>query len=263
MARTPRWEITNEPHGIQLVRLSSWKYFSDYIRQEMLDYRTFVWRGHRCNDWSLQSTLDRQLTKVPPTKRATVTARHLENFKFATRGRRGSTPAALNDDNDWWALGQHFGLSTPLLDWTASPYVAAYFAFAGTGSPQTVRRSVFALAQNPIETACAAIRKLHAVTSRPPVIEFVRPLSDENSRLVNQGGLFSRAPLGVTIEEWIKSHIAPDHRIITLIKIDIPNRDRELALRTLNRMNINHLTLFPDLFGASKHCNMDISIDKY
>lgn len=96
-----------------------------------------------------------------------------------------------------------------------------------------------------------------------PEVQFIRPLSDENQRLVNQGGLFTRAPSGKTLEEWVQENHPPDDNGFTLIKVHVPNRDRDGCLRNLNRMNINHLSLFPDLYGASKFCNLFSEIDKY
>ena len=50
-----------------------------------------------------------------------------------------------------------------------------------------------------------------------------------------------------------------------MIKILITEspEDRSSFLRFLNRMNINYLSLFPDLEGAAKYCNMQLEIDNY
>ena len=52
----------------------------------------------------------------------------------------------------------------------------------------------------------------------PPILEFVRPLSDENSRLVSQGGLFTRGPIGVDIEQWMQKSYPEDHRYFRLFR---------------------------------------------
>jgi FRG domain-containing protein len=263
MGRKPRWEELDVKDGVGEVRLFSWRYFHDYITQQMLDFREYIWRGQRCDNWLLEPTLDRHTRRFGRIKRMRVRQDHLKNFKYAARGRRGSSPPELTE-NDWWALGQHHGLDTPLLDWTSSPFAAAYFAFYGQGPSQTTRRAVYALHATSIQSKSNALRTEHEEQGKrpPPIVELVRPLSDDNPRLVNQGGLFTRAPDGVDLETWIGEHFVGDEGY-TLMKLTIPKKDRTLALRSLNRMNINHLTLFPDLYGASRFCNLDLVIDTY
>lgn len=262
--------------GMQIVTLSSWKYFADFINQELLDYRTYIYRGHASDDWKLESTLDRNLKRVPTTRRRQARGRHLRGFQYAVRGRRGPNPARMETDNDWWALGQHNGLATPLLDWTESPYVALYFAFQHEDTDGSGHRVVWGVSQGSISRASQLIldqdEKERAEQStemarvprpRPSVCEVIRPLTDENARLVNQRGLFVRGPDGVPLDSWIKEQYADDEETWHIFKLRIPDTDRARCLRVLNRMNINHLSLFPDLFGASEFCNMELIIKDY
>ena len=269
------WTSSWAGHGVLRVELATWRFFYDFVYENLLGSTKYVWRGHRCEGWALEPTLDRELKGMPGLERSFFVKRHLEDFKYAARGRRGPNPRDDLPEKEWWALGQHHGLATPLLDWTKSPFVALYFAFVDAGSPQTPRRSVFALHRDQVEEKSAQIEVSHTGQRPPPIIEFFRPKTSDNPRLVNQGGLFTRAPRGVSVGEWVKTHFreaqAETHeeedeglmRELVLMEILIPDQDREACLIALNRMNINHLTLFPDLDGASAFCNKRLTIPEY
>lgn len=265
MARPARWENVKFSDGVQEYKLSSWKYFSDFVNQQLLDYTTYVYRGHGSSGWKLEPTLDRVIKQPMSTKRES----HLEKFKLETRGRRGAHPAEMKDENDWWALGQHHGLATPLLDWTESPFVALFFAMSKAIELNSKQITVFALAQVAIETRNDVIAKndsIPLVNRQKPTVKIVRPLSDENSRLVSQRGLFTRGPNNVDLESWIRNHkVAGREYTMDLMKVTVPVSVSAVneCLRYLNRMNINHSTLFPDLSGASDYCNMHLNTPKY
>ncbi len=262
MANKPRW-TTVEPSddGLWTIELSSWKHFHAYVHQQMLPYASYVWRGQRDSTWRLQSSLDRVLRGTLRAERDRQVEEHLERFKYASRGRRPAQSLRIADENDWWALGQHNGLATPLLDWTESPFVALYFAFAKIDKPASGFRSVWGLGG--MEATNYDIVTAHDDSeSDPPTLDYVRPLQDDNGRLVNQAGLFTRVPLGTTVDEWIQTNFA-GRKVGALMHLKIPDKDRLNCLRTLNRMNINHTTLFPDLYGAAEHCNKALRIAGY
>ncbi len=233
-------------------------------------FKNYAWRGHRRDDWVLKSTIARQFQKQGisaqgPQVQFEALSGHLENFKLAVRGRRGPNPPVLNED-EWWALGQHHGLDTPLLDWTESPFVALYFAFYKEGPDPTDNRVIYAIHADATEWLSQVYQEKFPNLPLFDRCRFIRPRMDDNPRLVNQAGLFSYSPLNDTVSDWIirlVPHAEDRGTGYLVIKVIIPDNDREGCLQTLNRMNINHSTLFPDLYGAAQYCNMRARIREY
>jgi hypothetical protein len=246
--------------GVCELTLNSFHEFPSHITADFNDTRRYVWRGQQCSNWKLEPSLARRVRKksTPADELATL---QLARFKKAARGRRGTNPPKL-DDNELWALGQHVGLATPLLDWTISPYVALYFAFADPDhKDQTGHRCVFGLQRTAIKKRTTEI--MNRLGPNPNKgVTFFEPESDENSRVLSQRGLFTISPIRTTIDDWIAENFK-DPKSDILIKILVPNTDREDCLRMLNRMNINHLTLFPDLSGAAQFTNIHLDVLNY
>lgn len=257
MSRPKRWVEGNVKNGIIEVKLSSWRWFSDLIRQEMLDFKCYIYRGHASERWRLESSLDRAMKKIERQRREIARESHLMNFIKACRGRRGPNSRQISFNDEWWALGQHHGLSTPLLDWTESPFVALYFAFCEISTDGAKYRAIWALAREAIEEISLKIPDKYSD------FKIVDPITDENFRLVSQRGMFVKIPSMTTIESAVSESFVGDSEFITLMKILIPNTERTECLRTLNRMNINHLSLFPDIEGAAIHSNTDLHIKDY
>lgn len=246
-------------NGICEAWLSSWTKFNEVVHN-LLDLPYYIFRGHRCRNWLLEPTLTRLIKNRGNAD--DIRKHHLKEFKYSIRGRRGPNPPSISSDNDWWALGQHHGLATPLLDWSVSPYVGLFFSFSETDpATDTDYRIVYALNTHRVEEES---HNLLAINPSSHIIEFVRPLSDENSRLVNQAGLFTLSPEIFDIESWVSANFSKLHNNnVVLLKIFVPNADRIECLKALNRMNINHSTLFPDLHGGARFSNMRLEIDNY
>jgi hypothetical protein len=244
----PRWTPTGVKDGVEEVHIRKWNYFIDYVQDHFPPGSAWIFRGHRKDSYKLESTIDREISDKGQTTE--IRQKQLERFKLAVRGKRGANPPNYEDEKEWWSLGQHFGLLTPLLDWTRSPYTAAYFAFLTTGSDDSKRRVVIALNKE--------VAQHNGLNNE---LEFFVPTSDENARVISQNGLFTYTRSGRPIEELVAEKF-PGATEAVVRKIILPNDEREPAIAGLELMNINHLTLFPDLHGASIYSNTGVYAER-
>ncbi len=251
MGRRPRWTESPLKNGIRTITLSSWKYFHDYLQEELLEYKNYVYRGQRNENWKLEPTLNRYYNEKGIVDFKKSYEKHLKNFKISLRGRFANLKQIQDDENELWALGQHHGLATPLLDFTFSPYAAAYFSFFEKENLGTKYRIVYAISQQAIEKQI------------DDQLNIYKPVTDHNPRLLSQSGLFIKFETILDIKTLFETKFEDDETKHKLIIIKIPNNDRDTVLKMLNKMNINHNTLFPDMEGTSIFTNMQLEIKNY
>lgn len=234
----------------ETAHTASWPDLHSLVDEYFTHYDSYIFRGQADAEWLVDSTLTRAMRRigVESEQIPSKVKQHLSAFREQIRG-RSSLDLETATENRLWALGQHYGLYTPLLDWSRSPYVAIYFSLLGH-SPSGVR-ALYALVESDVESISGAHSKFSEV-------QVVRPLGHENVRIVSQGGLFLKLPVGENLLNLVGK--TPDSAWVTLYKITYPDTIKNDALAALNNMNINHASLFPDLVGSSQHTNFLLDI---
>lgn len=127
---------------MEIIELESWEEFEQTIendpkRTQLLGY---IFRGQEDAEWELTTTLERFLDKKSIKKNITWKSYHdilasvqppvssLTNNDYEFSSSVKDSPR-LPSNYRFMVYLRHHGFPSPLLDWTRSPFVAAYFAF--------------------------------------------------------------------------------------------------------------------------------------
>ncbi|RAP35725.1 hypothetical protein B1207_11600 [Legionella quinlivanii] len=103
---------------INALRLGSWEdyfhFINAYFKKNTMD---FIFREYKNSEWRLESSLSRM--NVDSLLRQEVVDIQLSNFTQMMK-------CGIDNKIQLWAIGQHYGLWTPFLDWSHSPEIALY-----------------------------------------------------------------------------------------------------------------------------------------
>jgi hypothetical protein len=242
------------------LRFSDWRAYKSFV-DELSE--NWAFRGQINSRWNLRTAIERtDFIKL----RKGIEAEFVAEFQRGARNylSKDELPEHLIE---WLALMQHHGAPTRLLDFSRSPFIAAYFAYEQC------------FVRNDIDVAVWAI---NYIFFKNKALEELQPDFSldiqENKNLINES-LFEKifyqsnrnlvfpvepfrmnrryslqqsifVSTGNSSESFISQlNFLGDEITKAVLKIELPSLLQKEVLRDLQRMNLNRVSLFPDLDG--------------
>lgn len=231
----------------KVTACDSWEEFRKWAARLQKSAISPIFRGHGSSQWALETTSFR----AGQTRLERFYEDTLVPFKGHTEAIFDRSFDLTNgaDYSTLLGLAQHHGLPTPLLDFSDSPYIAAYFAFADAlDSDRDISEyvRVYALSGDFVRRNSPPTVRL-ATTF--PYVCALSVSARHNPRLYAQQGRFLVTNVG-NLEPWLLAQHAGDGPVLQAA--DIPVACAADALADLRYMGLTAATLFPGLDGACR-----------
>ncbi|MFN8382985.1 MAG: FRG domain-containing protein [Anaerolineales bacterium] len=244
---------------MRIVNLDSWSDFEKNIEKKLQKEMEFqlagpiVYRGHADANWPLMTTLERYINKhlsvrsyyniikSVQSKIETFTDRKwdLPSYQDFIKAYKERPSAQDSSTYFYMTYLRHFGFPSPFLDWSYSPYVAAFFAFRDVSS---TAKSIA------IYEYFAHVVSFQECVSEKVEIFPLAKSSQKNRRHELQQSFYTVCLREVNGEVYYESHesqqLMNEKNGAPITKYILPASERLVALQKLEAYNINAYSLF-------------------
>ena len=246
------------------TRLNDWQEFEHKIndlRKEFPKPAKLVFRGIGDSTWPLKTTLERHqsvemsftdyyrvITAVQPQIQSftKTTWNEIEPYLEVERMAREYEELDLRLSMDqfraygYMAYLRHHGFPSPLMDWTHSPYIAAFFAFRVPMDPPPERIAIFAYCERPTGVKVSSSNKPRIFSLGPNVRTHRRHYLQQGEYTTCLRWEHNR-PWRFAPHEEVFDHTSSTQDV--LWKLTIPWTERVKALKSLDNHNVNAVSL--------------------
>ena len=217
----------------------TWSEYKNFITRDGMN--GYIYRGQENSNWKLQTTFHREAE----TKNIDLPF-YLNNIiplihqKIISEGFEVHNLNDIPNYNSCLSKLQHHGFPTPLLDWTYSPYIAAYFGILSKNKPESKYFSIYAF--DYYKWIRNNYQPIDLLNTEPFVSTFV-PYYNNNPRLISQKSILTVTNQN-DIEEYL-NYMSINQNSKYLYKINILRSEINTIQTDLNYMGIKENILFP------------------
>lgn len=231
--------------------IETWNQYKDWLSNTITNNQSYIFRGQENPNWKLQTTFHRISEKTKIDLSAYM-KNIIPKVAYEISSNFNEYYDLTNDVNmsSFLAKLQHHGFPTPLLDWTYSPYIAAYFALKDidirNNSIDYVNIYIFDFISwsNQYE-------QLLNLENTGKFFSLLQPHALNNQRVPKQMSIATVTNVN-DIQNYLENTQNKNPELPFLQYARLPVKEKPLIMNDLALMGINELTLFPGLDGLCK-----------